>query len=141
MGMALSKRQADFVETYLLTNDAKKAALSAGYSLNGIHVQTYRLLHNASVVDEIERRRREIIKEKGLTKETFIDFALNDYKSVDVDSANRPRFLHLAGQASGIIGSEAGNTTTLNLTLNKNTLIASTTNEQLEHLQKMLEAE
>ena len=139
--MGLTTKKLNFVDHYIRTNNAVESVIAAGFSPKGAATAAWRVMKDPLVVEEINRRRKEYVRERGLNKETFIEFALNDYNSVDVSSANRPRFLHLAGQASGIIGSEAGNTTTLNLTLNKNTLIASTTNEQLEHLQKMLESE
>lgn len=138
----LSKRQLDFIDNYVLTNDRKKAAVSAGYSLNGLDVQVHRLLKNAKIVDEIEKRRVEIRRQKGFTKDVFIEYALQDYKTVEPSSANRPRFLQLAGQASGIIGPDQSSGNTLNISLTKNTLnVTNNTVEMLEGLHKMLEAE
>lgn len=55
----LTAKQERFVEEFLLDLNAKQAAIRAGYAHNSAEVQGSRLLSNANVSVEIERRRGE----------------------------------------------------------------------------------
>ena len=55
MILPLSTKQNRFVDAYIASNDAKAAALAAGYSAKSIGVEVCRLLKNKRVITEIER--------------------------------------------------------------------------------------
>lgn len=137
--MALTPKQQKFVDAYFKLGNGPKAAIEAGYSVKHCAIEANRLLKNANIITAIDEIRRIGIQQK-FNKDTFIDYALSDYKEVRVDSANRPRFLELAAKGAGIIG--ADNTpTTLNLSLTKNNLVINGVAEMVDGLQKMLEQE
>ena len=54
--LLLPPRQAHFVETYCMGQNATKAAMAAGYSIKTAHVQGSRMLKNVKVLSKIEDR-------------------------------------------------------------------------------------
>ena len=57
-----------------------------------------------NAIKEQESKRIEAI-----SKESFIDMAISDYKGLEITEANKPRFLDIAGKALGYIGANEGN--------------------------------
>jgi hypothetical protein len=111
----LTARQMLFVESYKITGDATKSAISAGYALKSAHVEGHRLLKNAKVLAELKRWR--IRKSSEITKNDFIDLALEDYRTLDKCEPNAPRFLDIAGKALGYTASNGGVAQVTNNTL------------------------
>lgn len=120
-----------FVQAYMLTNNAAEAVRRIGYKGKNDRIMGYKLLNNPRIRAEIDRlqgKQAEIVAQaveakldnqlKSITKDTFVDKALKDYESVDVDSANRPRYLDLAARGAGIIGKDGA-------TITNNTLIVN----------------
>lgn len=54
--MALSQKQAAFIDEYLIDFNATQAAIRAGYAERGARVQGHRMLTDANIVEEIEKR-------------------------------------------------------------------------------------
>ena len=54
--LLLPPRQAHFVETYCMGQNATKAAMAAGYSIKTAHVQGSRMLKNVKILSKIEDR-------------------------------------------------------------------------------------
>jgi len=70
--MALSDRQQRFVDEYLIDLNATQAAIRAGYSPNGAKVQAVRLLSNANVAAQIERRKAKSANKLEITRERVL---------------------------------------------------------------------
>jgi hypothetical protein len=100
----LTPKQKMFVESYIQDKSGPNAAIKAGYSMRSAYIEAHRLLKNHKIKAALDM----LLKEKLLSKETFVEKALNDYEAVPVNSNNRPRFLELAAKGSGILGSGAG---------------------------------
>jgi hypothetical protein len=101
----LTLRQKKFVEAYIKTNDSVSACVAAGYSAksrNSLAVQANRMLKIPSIALEIANFKSK--KREELSKESFVDKAMNCFDQLEVTEANKPRFLQLAGQACDIIG-------------------------------------
>lgn len=67
MAKRLSERHKKFVAAYLVSLNATKAAIAAGYSENGASVAGTRLLANARVQEAIERKGSDSLEKHGLT--------------------------------------------------------------------------
>ena len=138
----LTARKKSFVDHYLSTRNATESAKRAGYSAKTARSLGSRLLTDVDVkalVDEGLKKDSE-----RLTEETFVKLAMDDYKAVEQDSANRPRFLHLAGQAVGIIkngSSDSRPNQTLNITVNKMEVNALPTGKKWDELRNILESD
>jgi len=68
----LTPKQARFVDEYLVDLNATKAAIRAGYSENGAHVQGSQLLSNPKVSDLIVAKRAELSKKTEITQERVL---------------------------------------------------------------------
>ncbi len=60
--MAFTPKQQQFIDAYVAEANATKAAIAAGYSANSARVQGSRLLADADISAEIERKRAQISK-------------------------------------------------------------------------------
>ncbi len=65
--MALTKRQQRFVEEYVKDANGTQAAIRAGFSANGAHVQANRMLRNATVAAEIATLREPVAEAAQIT--------------------------------------------------------------------------
>ena len=92
----MTKRQHKFVQEYLKDGNSSQAAVRAGFSPNGSHVQANRLLKNATVADAIAKLRAPVIEQAQLTLEGHLD-KLRELR----DAAAK------AGQMSAAITAEA----------------------------------
>ena len=139
--MALKPKMTAFIASYKLTGNATEAAINAGYSAKTAPSAGCRLLKNPKIVLELDKWKAE--KSQLLSKDDFIDMALNDYKAVDVTEANRPRFLQLAGEFAGYRGNNGGEQRpNQSLTINNIALTAtdvSNPNELWDVARKLLE--
>ena len=68
----LNDRQQRFVEAYLLDPNGKQAAIKAGYSARSAEMTASRLIRNAKVAREIERRRERLSEATGITAERVL---------------------------------------------------------------------
>jgi len=71
--MALSAKQARFVDEYLVDLNATEAAKRAGYSERSAHVQGSRLLENASVSRAIRERQADRAERTEIDQDWVID--------------------------------------------------------------------
>lgn len=62
-----TERENLFIEYYLLYNNAKKAAIAAGYSMNGIESTAQDLKRRPKIAAVIEERRKQIAEENQTT--------------------------------------------------------------------------
>jgi hypothetical protein len=134
--LALSEKQKKFVESYLVNNDAKKSAILAGYPDNkNTTALAWRLMKSPKILAELESCRTKI---RGvMTKEKYIDKALESFELLDITEPNAPRFYDIAGKALGYTSNKEPNTVINNNTLNIN--VDSMTPAQLwEHTRKLL---
>lgn len=76
-GAVLSKRQARFVEQYVLCGNAAEAARLAGYSKRSAKVRACRLTKDNRVAAEIAKRQAENAVRLEVTKEDVITGILN----------------------------------------------------------------
>lgn len=82
----LTDMQAAFVDHYLVTLNAKRSAIKAGYKAESAHVQANQLLNNPLVSKEIKRRMDARAKRLELTADRVLDeiakVALSDIRQV-----------------------------------------------------------
>ena len=123
MAKAINTMEAKFLGFYLAdpTGNATQAALKAGYSPKSAGQQGSQLLRKPKLIAEIEKHKAS--RREELSKESYIDLAIKDYKSLDAKEPNKPRFLDIAGKALGYIGanndqkpSTINNLTQINIT-------------------------
>lgn len=70
----LTPRQIKFIEAYVTTFNASKAALMAGYSPNGVAVRGSRLLATASIKEAIDERLQEMVAKTDDKRASVIAF-------------------------------------------------------------------
>ena len=116
--MSFTDKQTKFIEAYKLLNDPTKAAISAGYSAKSAAVEGNRLLKSAKIIHEIDLWRKS--KNKNLSREDFVDKAMNCFDELDVEQPNKPRFLDLVGKALKYTTSDVPQTVNNTLNLNYN---------------------
>ena len=114
--LALSEKQRKFVESYLVTNNAKQSALNAGYPDNkNTSSLAWQLLKSPKILAELDSCRTKL---RGtITKDAYIDRAMKSFESLDITEPNAPRFYDIAGKALGYIGA-SGQPQITNQTLN-----------------------
>lgn len=79
----MNKRQERFISEYLIDFNATRAAIAAGYSSKTAAVQGARLLINANVKAEIEKRQSELSASLNITKEKIVsELALLGFSSL-----------------------------------------------------------
>lgn len=138
----LTKKQKLFIDCYIVDRNGVKAAISAGYSVKSAYIEANRMLkrpHVKSVIDDILHVKAKNHRISLLSKEDFVTHALHDYELLDVEAANKPRFLELAGRGAGLLGPEkAGNSNITNNTLVLNANIATSSPNELWELTRRL---
>ena len=94
----LTPKQQKFVAEYLIDLNATQAAIRAGYSAKTAKEQAARLLTNANIAAELEKRRGKIEKKLEISQEKVIAelaaIALSngaDYAKVIGDGVSRDR--------------------------------------------------
>ena len=102
--MSLTAKQSKFVASYQLTGNPRESAINAGYSVKSAPEIACRLVKNPKIIAQIDQWKAK--KSQELTQADFVTKALRDYEDTPLIEANRPRFLQLAGQGAGIIGSQ-----------------------------------
>jgi len=113
--MALTEKQRKFVESYLVTNNAKQSAINAGYPEKTSAAVGWQLLKNHKILAEIDSCRTKL--RSKITKESYIDKALETFEKLDITEPNAPRFYDIAGKALGYLGNNEQKTSqTLNIT-------------------------
>ena len=135
--MMLTKKQQTFIDCYFKYGSGPKAAIEAGYAAKSAAIEANRLLKNPKIIEAVDLIRKETIREK-FSKDNFIEYALNDYKSLEVTAANKPRFLELAGKGAGIIGSSdtpQTNNTQINIDVN---ILSLDSGQKWDSLRKLL---
>lgn len=65
----LTDKQRRFIEEYVVTHDASKAARAAGYSEKTAGVKGYQLKQNPVIAEEIARRDKAVTEQAGLSAE------------------------------------------------------------------------
>lgn len=116
-----------FIDAYILSKNATKAAIAAGYSTHSASKAGYRLVHDPRIKAEIERRiaderagiaARQARKERiAFSKEDAIDESLKLYKEAD-EPRDKTRALELASKLQGFLSSDVN--VNLNLGLFQN---------------------
>ena len=69
----LTKRKERFINNYILTLNATKAAEVSGYSIKTAYSQGSRLLRNVEVKEIVTRRLNEINEKKKISRETVLE--------------------------------------------------------------------
>lgn len=113
--IVLNSRQSKFLASYQLTGNATESAINAGYSAKTAHIEGYRLLKHPKILAELNAWKDKKRTEQ-LSREDFIDLAVNDYKALDKEQPNKPRFLDIAGKALGYLGANGSQHSVVNNT-------------------------
>ena len=88
---------------YISADTPAEAVIAAGYSEKGAAQQGHRLLKNASVVAEIQRRQEELSKRTDLTEDNIIKMLLQDH-----DDARKAGAWSAAVKAVELMGKKYG---------------------------------
>ena len=135
--IGLTPKQEKFVEAYIRLNDATKACIVAGYSPKSANVEANRMLKRANVISALADWRKS--KRLALTKDSFVDKAMDSFEKLEITEPNSPRFLHIAGTALGYIGNNQPSTVN-NTQINfKGDIIAMQSSDKWSSLRNLLE--
>ena len=126
--MTLTDKQSRFIDSYLAQGNKLEAALFAGYSTKSASAISSQLLKKPAVIAKITEIKTKLALNPPKTrigefsKDDFVNYALDDYQQLDITEPNKPRFLQLAGQAKGFIGTanDQRPNQTLNVQINMN---------------------
>jgi len=94
--------------SYIANNISKQAAMNAGYPEKSAASIGCQLLKKPKIINAIDAIRTKL--RANLTKEKFIDKALERFERLEDTEPNSPRFLDIAGKALGYIGNNAPQT-------------------------------
>ncbi len=114
--MALSIKQTKFVECYLASNNARQSAINAGYPEKNSASMGWQLLKSPKILEKLNQSRTQI--RSSITKESYIDKALETFEKLDITEPNSPRFYDLAGKALGYINNNQDQRPNQSLTIN-----------------------
>jgi len=134
----LSARELKFVDAFLLTGDAKEAAIKAGYSPKNANSTGNRLLHKDKIDSKLNELREQMQSKHGITRDSLIQ-ELEKVK-IDAKSEEYPNYpailkaLELQAKILGFFEPEQKRTN------NYNILISNQQNKQAEEI-PILESE
>ena len=146
----LTAKQSKFVDSYLVTGLKNDAAIYAGYPAKDAVVISCQLLKNPKIITKITEIKAKLAENKlsielkdakAFSKDEFVGYALNDYKALDITEPNKPRFLQLAGHASGILGTNDGRSSNTTNNIQVNISGAETTAQLWELTRKIISGE
>jgi phage terminase small subunit len=89
----LTDKQLRFVLEYMIDNNGTQAAIRAGYSPNTAESQACRLLRNAKVRAEVEKRKQRVAESLEIDLKWLIREAAEVYKAAKDDAAYGPAFV------------------------------------------------
>lgn len=102
----LTPRQMVFVENYLRTNDAKSAAIAAGFAPKSAAERAHKLLHSVpAVMAAVNKARNAVAKKSEYNLERLMD-ELNDGMDFARETSNATalaRFTELKAKAMGLL--------------------------------------
>lgn len=128
MALRITPKQRLFAESYIANNNASLAAENAGVPHKSAASMGWQWLKNPKVLAYIDSCRTKLRGE--ITKEKYIDKALESFEALDITEPNSPRFYDIAGKALGYIGPQNIPSVTNNTQINI-TLTGQETQEQL----------
>ena len=99
----LTVRQHQFIGEYLVTRNATKAALAAGYSPKTAHVAGNKLLSQPLVRQKIDERTRVLSKKTGVDAQWVIDQLMAVAGQEDVAQSTKVRALELLAKHLGML--------------------------------------
>lgn len=134
---SLTLKQQRFIEAYKKLGDANKAAISAGYAVKSVAVEANRLLKNPKILEALKSIRSA--RQAMISKDDFVQLAIDDYRQLDVTEPNKPRFLDIAGKTLGYIGNVAPQTVNNTLNITKIEVNALNAPQKWEALRSLLE--
>lgn len=135
--MGLSVKQNKFIESYLVTNNAKQSALNAGYPEKYSASIGWQLLKNPKILAELDSQRTKL--RSTITKESYIDRALSIHDSLDKTEANAPRYYDIAGKALGYIGANQDSRPNQTLIINATLTGKESPQELLANVRRLLQ--
>lgn len=98
----LTSKQTKFIESYLANGSAKESAINAGYPEKSAACIGWQLLKNQKVLADLDSKRTQL--RLKVTKESYVDKALETFEKLDIREPNSPRFYEIAGKSLGYIG-------------------------------------
>jgi len=135
----LTVKQSIFVESYVVTSNAKEAAICAGVPEKSAASYGWQLLKNHKILTALDAYRAKL--RNVVTKESYIDKALDTFERLEITEPNSPRFYDIAGRALGYIGNTNTPTTVNNVQINVNEVKIMSPGEKWNALRSLLENE
>ncbi len=130
MAKRINEMEAQFIAGIKTGLSPTESAKNAGYSIKSASQIGSQLMKKPKIINALQLWKDS--KREAISKEDYVDMALNDYKSLELTEANKPRFLDIAGKALGYIGAGQQDNRpnqTLNINLlpgqDKDTLLAN----------------
>ena len=99
----LTVRQHQFVGEYLVTRNATKAALAAGYSAKTAGAIGHRILSTPLVKQKIDERTQDLKRKTGVNAEWVIDQLMAVAGQEDVAQSTKVRALELLAKHLGML--------------------------------------
>jgi phage terminase small subunit len=99
----LTVRQHQFIGEYLVTRNATKAALAAGYSEKRAHTVGSQLLAHPLVRQKIDEKTRAVSKRAGVDAQWVIDQLMQVAGQEDVAQSTKVRALELLAKHLGML--------------------------------------
>ena len=135
----LTAKQERFVQAYIVNGSSSLSAVNAGYPAKTAASVGWQLLKNPKILHALDSLRTKA--RANITKESFIDKAMEKFEKLEDTEPNSPRFLDIAGKALGYLGNNAPTTVNNHLTLNKIEVNALPPAAKWDALRNMLEAD
>lgn len=130
-------KQTKFVEGYLVSNNAKQSAINAGYPEKTAASVGWQLLKNPRILEHLDSLRTKLSSK--LSKDAYIDKALQSFERLEITEPNAPRFYEIAGKSLGYIGNNNDSKPNQTLNLTQINISGNETQAQLWELaRKML---
>ena len=118
MAKRINEMESQFIAGIKAGLSPTESAKNAGYSIKSASQIGSQLMKKPKIINALQLWKDS--KREAISKEDYVDMALNDYKSLELTEANKPRFLDIAGKALGYIGAGQQDNRpnqTLNITL------------------------
>lgn len=135
----LTVKQEKFVQSYLINGSASVSAINAGYPAKTAASMGWQLLKNPKILHALDSLRTKV--RANISKETFVDKAMDCFEKLEITEPNKPRFLDIAGKVLGYIGTNSApitNNTQINIRAD---VLNMTTSAKWDALRSLLESE
>ena len=98
----INAKQKKFADEYIITGNAEKSALTAGYSKNYSRAQAHKLLANVGIKKYMDERLKEIDDANIATEKEIKEFWTNMFRDEDQRTSERLKASELLAKTNGM---------------------------------------